>query len=359
MKSPNIKYLPALDHLRFYAVCLIMLFHGALLVFGDFVYTGKWLYSWNPFYAVIMEGHSAVALFMVLSGFLFTLGSSGHKINYLKFLKNRFLRIYPLYLSMIVAGLYFFPDAFSIIPLLKTIFFLGNLTDALNIGPFSAVFWSIAVELQFYMIFPILFLLLNKYGVKSLLFIVLIAFVVRTALVVNGANIRFIIYGTLLGRIDQFIVGMIASRIYLGSNSDIIKRLVWPSVLAVIVMLIFTNRLGGFQDRGWWKLVWPSVEGAAWAFFVTSYTLRLRNNTNVVHSALSKMGEVSYSFYLTHYVIWAAIPTIWFIRIGKNPVINSTINSFLIILPLTLVLSFVTFNLIEKPFLNLRAKYLN
>src|SRR4051812_2497918 len=111
MKSSNIRYLPQVDHLRGVAALWVLLYHGTHIFSGTL--TGKgivldeanWTYSRNPFWALIYEGHTAVSLFMVLSGFIFAYGAIGHRIHYGRFIGNRLLRIYPLYLTMIVLSL--------------------------------------------------------------------------------------------------------------------------------------------------------------------------------------------------------------------------------------------------------------
>ena len=105
---------------------------------------------------VIHEGHTGVALFIVLSGFIFTYDSAGKKIIYLQFLRNRILRIYPLMITMTIIGISVFPEKFTIDGLICTVLPLQNTPTALRLGSYSSLFWTIAVEFQFYLIFPFL-----------------------------------------------------------------------------------------------------------------------------------------------------------------------------------------------------------
>src|SRR5574340_1306110 len=108
MKIVNIKYVPALDHLRGFAALLIIMYHGFLFC-NDFFSSTRWYVTDNFFCGVIAEGHTAVSLFMVLSGFIFAYGAMGRRINYFAFLYNRILRIYPLFLFLTIAGIFLFP----------------------------------------------------------------------------------------------------------------------------------------------------------------------------------------------------------------------------------------------------------
>jgi len=153
MKSPNIKYLPALDHIRGYAALLVLLYHSLHLYAYDQRFhrpfeSDAWMATSNPLYAVLFEGHTAVALFMVLSGFLFEYGASGQRVQYLPFLRNRLLRIYPLYLALCILGLCFYPDRFSASKLVRTLLFQANIGGALDLGSFTTMFWAISVDLS-------------------------------------------------------------------------------------------------------------------------------------------------------------------------------------------------------------------
>ena len=105
---------------------------------------------------VIHEGHTGVALFIVLSGFIFIYGSADKKIIYLQFLRNRILRIYPLMITMTIIGISVFPEKFTIDGLICTVLPLQNTPTALRLGSYSSLFWTIAVEFQFYLLFPFL-----------------------------------------------------------------------------------------------------------------------------------------------------------------------------------------------------------
>ena len=358
MKSSNIKYLPAIDHLRGFAALIIMVYHG-ILVFENFFATGAWVDTYNPVYSMFVEGHTAVSLFMVLSGFIFTVGANGRRIDYGGFLRNRFLRIYPLFLSVIAAGIYFYPKHVSIAGFLKTVFFYSYAADALNLGPFSSLFWTISVEFQFYLIFPLIFYLMRRYGAKSLFILIGAGFAVKLLCVYKlGYTANFISYWTLAGRIDQFLLGMLAAEIYARGSFDH-SRLLIPSALGVATLIFIYHRLGGWPAQSDWKLLLPIAEGAAWAAFMLAYTHMFTKNTGAVAKAMTFLGERSYSFYLLHLVVW-----FYFYRNGlliwpfESPLYNSFINSAIIVLPSALAVSSVTYALIERPFLRLRVKYI-
>ncbi|MEQ8955744.1 MAG: acyltransferase family protein, partial [Gammaproteobacteria bacterium] len=169
MKSINFGYIPALDHLRGFAALLVLFFHGVHFISHKIAYgtpydPANWPTAQNPFSSLAIEGHTAVSLFFVLSGFVFTVGSFEKKLNFVGFYRNRFLRTYPLFLFFLFLGIAFTPGAFSASGLLQSIFFLANSETAINGGAFTFVFWSIAVEWHFYLVFPLLLFMLQRKG---------------------------------------------------------------------------------------------------------------------------------------------------------------------------------------------------
>ena len=90
MRSEQTAYLERLDHLRLLAAALVVCFHAFHRQVGD-------LKPDNPLLSLIDEGHTGIGLFMVISGFIFTVISHGSAIDYAGFLRNRLVRIYPLY----------------------------------------------------------------------------------------------------------------------------------------------------------------------------------------------------------------------------------------------------------------------
>ena len=160
MKSKNIGYIPALDQIRGFAALLILFYHGLTLISYQLMYASPfkfehWLEAKTVISALIIDGHTAVALFMVRSGFIFTIGTYGGEVKYKYFIGNRFLRTSPLFLLMLFAGIASFPGQFDIAGFLQTVFFLGNLKGAISAGQFTAMFWAVAVEWQFYLVFAI------------------------------------------------------------------------------------------------------------------------------------------------------------------------------------------------------------
>ena len=161
-------YLKQLDGLRFIAVVLVLYDHWM-------AEDNKW-----PF------GQLGVNLFFVLSGFLITRillqskaensGQVGGLRNYLKkFYIRRTLRIFPIYyLSIIILWLFKNP---SVVDKLSWHFLYATNIYIIHYGKWLGVtdhFWSLAVEEQFYLVFPLLLFFLPQNKILPLFFLTII-----------------------------------------------------------------------------------------------------------------------------------------------------------------------------------------
>ena len=366
MKSTNFGYIPALDHLRGFAAVLVLFFHSSHFISHKMIYStpydpAKWAKAGNPFSALAIEGHTAVSLFFLLSGFVFTVGSLQKKLNYLGFYRNRLLRTYPLFLFFLTLGIAFNTENFSITALLQSVFFMANSDTAINGGAFTFVFWSIAVEWHFYLLFPLLLVCVQKWGWKVLPGLILALLVVRTGAYFAGADMRVLSYWTIVGRLDQFLLGMLAG-IYYRNYFVAGKRLDYVAIggAGLVLMLLFGfNQLGGGGANNYLWIFWPTLEAMAWAIFLIGYLSIARHFHRLVGNALVALGTISYSIYMGHYLVldfflrhdWESL---W--RLG-DPVATAALNTFVFMLPLALLLATITYFCVERPFLLRRRKY--
>jgi peptidoglycan/LPS O-acetylase OafA/YrhL len=174
-----------------------------------------------------------------------------------------------------------------------------------------------------------------------------------------GANPRDISYWTVIGRIDQFCLGIIAARLYVRKHVAGLN-VTWflLSAVAVVGILVVFNRLGGWPSTTRWKMAWPTIEGVMWAGFIVTYLAAGQRLPALLSRVGGKLGEISYSTYLVHYaVIVAIIKHAWYVRATGNGYYDALITTFLVALPMTVAIATVTYYTVELPFLQLRPRY--
>ena len=152
-------YYPALDVLRGIAILLVFFYHNF------------------SFLQVFEFGWIGVDLFFVLSGFLITdilLSSQGGRNFFRNFYARRFLRIFPLYYITLIAFFLLAPYVFSqqnadVVTYYNTnqLWFWSHLQNWLFVNkgmsssPMLSHFWSLAVEEQFYLFWPLIIFILK------------------------------------------------------------------------------------------------------------------------------------------------------------------------------------------------------
>lgn len=367
MRSSNRQYLVSVDHLRAYAAVLVLFCHGTHMISPYLREIPNrdphgWMYTENPLATLVLEGHTGVALFMVLSGFIFTVGTLGKDIHYGRFLSNRILRIFPLYLALIILGVGAHKEGAGLLAVLQSLAGLGNLPGSLSLGAVSSMWWAIAVELQFYLLFPLFSRILTKHGPLSL-FKILAAIAVIRALVWasagGGINVNSMLYYSLAGRIDQFLMGMVAAWFFVHHRERFQGLLKVGVATALTTGAVWAfNQTHAFHERRATRLLWVDVEGILWALVVLTYVATF-SSTGRVSRGIATIGEMSFSVYLLHYmVVTMVVSRRWWIEPTGRPVVDAFITTTAVVLPITLTAAIVTFHGIERPFLRWRRAYL-
>lgn len=342
MKSKNSQYYSRLDHLRFFAASLVATAH----IF--------------PQLLPKMVGHSGVTLFMVLSGFILTVIAKGGKVDivYSRFLYNRFVRIYPLFIFVYFLMLSLGRDVFNATDLLPLLLLQTNIGNPVTgygyeVIPFIGPIWTISVEFQFYLIFPFLLIFSEKQGTKYLISLILFLILIRFLTYETLKKSYWVYYHTLLGRFDQFLIGMVMGRLHIrGVNLRCNSYLFIGSFILLGFFLTTSLRMSPVMGL--------TVEALCYGLLIYSYFKLSWHLPKWLDEPLSLGGRVSYSMYLLHTLINGALAAMgvhgWQIVEGER--LNQCIILFGIILPVILLVSYFSYKLIEEPFFAYRKKWL-
>lgn len=191
---------PPLDGIRGLAILLVMLYHFFELYLPEHVFIDVVVFG------LASSGWFGVDLFFVLSGFLITgilYDSKGSERYFLNFYARRTLRIFPLYYAALILFFVVFPQiphplaqayvADSAPDQLWFWTYLTNFRIAGNGLWYDAlvpnVFWSLAIEEQFYLVWPLVVLLCHRKTLMGVCIgLIMTAFAVRLAFTLSGAE---------------------------------------------------------------------------------------------------------------------------------------------------------------------------
>ena len=359
MRSTTGQYYPGLDHLRALAAFLVFSWHFThglpVPIHGDPVPFGGGIRNDFLFLAPFDEGHCGVALFMTLSGYLFAKLLDGKRIHYGNFIWSRFIRLVPLLALVVVAN--------GTLIIAKGEW-LGGYVRALIAGLIKPVWpnggWSITVEMHFYLLLPIILWLKERWW-PSILLMLFGAAILRTVLYATYGEVQYFSYLTIIGRIDQFLIGIIAF-----DARNLIKNkrsyFVYMTVAFLILYQSFAEGGGFYKTISYpspsaiW-IVMPTIEGAYFGFLISYYDNSFKFSKGVISDFLRKIGEYSYSIYLLHFFIvfdLAKIATAWVPGIHILVVAElAAFGCFIMVVPV----AWVSYRLIECPFFRFRRKY--
>jgi len=178
-------HIPFLDHLRGVAVLFVFLSHimGSAFRVWELPWDGMWRsFHVNPLFLALLPGSwgfAGVAIFFVVSGFCIHLSHQrSSRDSWTEFSIRRFFRIYPPYLIAVMMIAFLPPwhnvslqDPESVGNLASHLLMLHNYHTSWFFN-MNGAFWSIAIECQLYLIYPLLLLLTERFGWRKAMVIV-------------------------------------------------------------------------------------------------------------------------------------------------------------------------------------------
>ncbi|HVL66369.1 MAG TPA: acyltransferase [Vicinamibacterales bacterium] len=326
-QQPPAPRIPALDGVRGVAILLVILFHHTLMrpeTTVDRVFVGLARLGW-----------SGVDLFFVLSGFLITgllLDSKGAPHYYRNFYVRRALRIFPLYYAFLFFTLHISPWLWPDTPLAALArdemagrseawywLHLSNVLFARE-GTFGhpnlAITWSLAIEEQFYLVWPFVVAALGR---RALLWtcigMMVTALGLRAALLTAGAH-WILPYVLPMCRMDALAAGAIVAVAMRGAShaaavpQGLLRaaRVVAPAAAVGVLAIWWVE--GPFDGGDWTE---PLMQTAGYTTLAVGYAAIVtlaaggppasRLNRVLAVAPLRALGRYSYALYLFHLAI--------------------------------------------------------
>jgi peptidoglycan/LPS O-acetylase OafA/YrhL len=339
-----LKYRPEFDGIRGYGVLVVLAFHYGVPIHGG------WL---------------VVDLFFVLSGYLITRlliterNRSG-RLNLLRFYRGRVLRLAPAMVIAVAIALPImikFPDdpmmGYSPFTILFGV--LGYVANWLNtvsppaLGPLSHT-WSLSIEEQFYMLWPLALTALYRRGMSSKRKIILCSVAIGVV-VVSRAALTLVFPADALwfattSRADAILIGALLAFVQESEFAPVLARtrpwMGWFAVAVLGVASLISREFSPWIVKGGFTLI--ALASALLIATAVEGTLLARL---LCVRPFRAIGRVSYGLYLYHF------PVLYGVR-RLDPVPSH--GRWVVILGVTALLTLGSWFLIEKPIARMKRK---
>lgn len=374
---PALNHLRQLDGIRFIAVALVLFDH------------------WMASRVELPLGALGVTIFFVLSGFLISriLLASKDKLSHLpehglkKYLRvfyiRRTLRIFPVYYLTL-----FVLFAVNEPPVRRTFGWLAlyatNIYMAYHATWMGTVdhLWSLAVEEQVYLFFPLLLFLVPRRWVSLTAALMVVGAVMLRYVLFRARLPWFIGYVSMPTCLDSFGLGAIMAFWWLYERERFGRVFrqtgwIWASIGLFILVIVLTKLLPAIPDPMGWtghhnvmSDVWERLAASLVGFFLIGRAVM--GFTNPVMKWLLEnpvsqyLGRISYGLYLFHnfvFNVYHTQPTHFTLRAWRRitdvlPFLNSSyFFQFSFFCALTVALATISWFLIEKPINNLKDRF--
>jgi peptidoglycan/LPS O-acetylase OafA/YrhL len=366
-----------LDGMRGWAIIFVMIYHFSIpfqqaIPVNDFdLLIGK----------IFQMGWLGVDLFFVMSGFLITTilyNSTENKGYFKNFYVRRFLRIFPLYygvLFLLLVALPFVSDSFSQKTQVmqdNSIWFWTYLVNwrVAALGDFrgfqSGYMWSLAVEEQFYIFWPLVVYFFKKHLIKISLFFIIFSFILKLILLQLGVS-AVSLYTMTFTHLDGLLLGgIIAVLSCNGQLNQKYKKLLFVMTViatAIFILIILKDMSFIFYHK---SVAFLGISALSVIFcYMLTKTISAKDSSLYYklfsYKPIIKCGQLCYGLYLLHQPIGVLVSeklishTSFFVFESYAP---AAVLNIVICTMISLTAAQLSYSLYEVHFLKLKKYFI-
>lgn len=364
--NPHSIHFPGLNNLRFIAAMGVLIFHIELK---------KQLLGFKFYYMhqLINLGDVSVTLFFVLSGFLITYLLLAERkqtgtVAVKKFYTRRILRIWPLYYLILILGFFVLPNI-SIFQIPTS--GLINTGDTIQLSIFFLFFanigfimygnvayidqtWSVAVEEQFYLVWPFIIKLFKRI-LPALIFIILLFGLLRivfTHLFYKAETYQCFYWFFKYTRIDTMAIGGLFAYSLFNGYEKITTLLYNKYLQLLVIFLLILLLVKGYTL----PYVHQQVYAILFGIVIINAAANQKSLLYLKVWGLNYLGKISYGVYMYHNIM-----VVLALKVCAHYFSTSSalflVTSYLVAILLTLFISHLSYCYFERFFLSLKSKF--
>jgi peptidoglycan/LPS O-acetylase OafA/YrhL len=397
LAGADARTIPTLDGMRGIAVLLVLMFHFAWTFPGDDPSKAVRLVDRVAVHvhAFLWSGWTGVDLFFVLSGYLITRGlvtpsdkPLGTRMR--MFWMRRVLRIFPLYYAVVIVGtVVTLALGAKWIPGLPYWLYMQNYVLAFDheVMRWTAHFWSLAIEEQFYFVWPIIALTVSRRRlVPAILVLVLATVGLRAVLTFKGGSLALfqqwfasepegidhgiakLVYRATFTRADGLLLGAfvaVTQREVRHPLAYVWRRLRFPifvaTALALAGLYVLANGLNDYDRRiigvGYVTL---ALFFASAVSLCADHVIGERARRFLSWGPLVSCGKVSYGMYIFHWpLVVLVVPHLVRWQQGQSTATQMAVSGAFVVLGIAVIwaLASVSFRFFETPFLKMKGRF--
>ncbi|MBK9359003.1 MAG: acyltransferase [Bacteroidales bacterium] len=387
--KPGKVYFPGMNGIRFFAAFSVILHHIEQTKFwiNDPV-TNRYPNIWQTMFCDNI-GHKGRIIFFVLSGFLITylflaeIRKTG-TLNLQKFHTRRALRVWPVYILVVLF-------AFAILPLYTNILqsdgtsFNSELYDGywikfavvvLMLANFARFIfepilgvtqlWSIAVQEQFYMVWPfltrffknhflrfVIIFIIFKVSMEIMMKMYLENYSVYPNSIITQPRLVTLIKWWEIFAVDQLAIGALCAYILINNIRKVLDFIYHPIVIGIFILIyiyLFFIKVDFYGHT--------FVEGVIAAVLMMNISTNAKFPVKLENRVFNYLGNISYGIYLFHNICIISVLNllIYYTNFSENAFLfNVLLYSGSMIA--TLILSGLSYKYVENYFLRKKGKY--
>lgn len=320
-----------IDLFRFLAALAVVLFH---YLFRGYAADEMSTVNFNTIGSVFKYGYLGVDIFFIISGFVILLSIKHNSL--IKFIASRFTRLYPIY--WVAVFLTFLITLLFGAPRYSASFnqFVINLTmfqNYLGIKSIDGAYWSLFVEMKFYIFIICTYLILNKiklikldYLITFWLFLSIIYLIFSDFYIIKVLN-----YFLILNWSSYFISGIIFYQIFTRGVKQ--KDFILLLICLFISLYHGVGRINNLEEHYNTHFSPYVICSIITLFYFLMYIVATGNLKNLNSPKLLKLGLLTYPLYLIH-------QNIGFIILNN---LNGYINKYILLTATIILMIFISY----------------